>query len=119
MKQSNNLIRANKILGGLYKNLLKLYYKKLKITRIKKDGQVNSNWIAKIKPIGFVYFWCCLLGYWLQVHDLILVLNFDSSVSSLSDCCITSQTFTAKEERLSVLKKVVDIWVLHCYFVIQ
>ena len=43
MKQSNNLIRANKILGGLYKNLLKLYYKKLKITRIKKDGQVNSN----------------------------------------------------------------------------
>ena len=41
-------------------------------------------------------------GWELAVHVLVLVLNWDSSVSSTSDSGISSQIFGAKEERLSV-----------------
>ena len=62
-----------------------------------------------MKPTWPIYFLHSLHGHWLVVHVLILVVNWDSLVSSLSDWGISSQILGAKEERrfVSVSRKTV------------
>ena len=69
-------------------------------TGIKKDGKIDAE--EQLKWNQHDQYIHSLHGHWLVVHVLILVFNWDSSVSSLSDWGISSQILGAKEERLSV-----------------
>ena len=85
----------------IYINILKPSLKKIQNTGIKKDGKIDAEeqlqWNQHDQHILY-----SLHGHWLVVHVLILVLNWDSSVSSLGDWSISSQILRAKEERLSI-----------------
>ena len=58
------------------------------------NGSLNESSII-------LYFLNSLHTVWLMVHDLILVLNCDSSVSSLSDQGISSHINGGNDEGLS------------------
>ena len=68
---------------------------------IKKDGKIDAQEQLKWNQHD-QYIFYSLHGDLLVVHVLILILNWDSSVSFLSDWGISSQILGAKEERLSV-----------------
>ena len=63
--------------------MLKLSHKKMQNTGIKKDGKIDGQEQLKWNHYDQYNFY--LASNWLVVHVLILVLNWDSSVSSLRD----------------------------------